>query len=364
MNINEMYSLCAWMENYGRVVGSAYDELSNVLQANVSQTPKQPIKEPWSKLRSLLRNMPVSELNLQQLDFLEAREVHRYFGGLGVAYVRKIVTQSGYDPASSANELQQATAHMQKVVGEFRQLKKSLEANGIYDPRETASLAYGQAFFRIQFQSNASIDNIASFKKWSSDWNDIVRGVGLCVGERPEDVQVTGAASGSIIVCVVGSVFFVSALAVISKKVSSIVLDGLQVSNSIEDLRHKKILNQEIERILKKEYEERSGAAADVIFSELKALAGGNFQQEHEGHIRTAINKYLSFSKKGGVVDYIQPPEPPVSDESTDSAQETTSLIASINGLREEIKEIRSMKADIFLLENKTQNDVDEDVDL
>lgn len=45
----------------------------------------------------------------------------------------------------------------------------------------------GRVTIRVQFKDEASISDVAKWKKWSNEWHEIVRGVALCIDESPED---------------------------------------------------------------------------------------------------------------------------------------------------------------------------------
>ncbi|SFQ44457.1 hypothetical protein SAMN05421853_1068 [Roseivivax halotolerans] len=355
MEVAEIFDLVDWYRSNGPRVGKQYKNLQNVLQHNASQNQKQPVREQLHELVEGLNALPMTELNLQQVAQLDKIGVGQFLGVRGAEFVERVVTESGYDPATSASEMKTAADKVTSVTGMLESLSTALQAAG-FMPDQTGDVVHDDtAIARIQFRQDASIENIAAMKKWSADWNDIVRGIGHLVDETPHDMKVVGASKGSIIVCVSGSMALISAFAFMSKKVSGVVLDVLKVQNAIEDLRHKRISNEVIERSMREDLKKRESSLVDDIIAELKNRAGG-LAEEHDAHLRTAVKKYVEFSKKGGEMDYLQPPEPEADEEEQLQDQAQAHLIGELRGL---ISEIRSIKSETLRLEDLTVNDTE-----
>jgi hypothetical protein len=348
MEVAELYSLARWYDEQGQQAGRLYQQLLAVLQHNASQNQKQPVQGPLEELISGLKSQPMTSLSFQQVEQLNKMGVGRFLGVRGATIVEQLVTKSGYDPATSATEMQTATQELTNAVKLFRTLTASLKAANLNEDDEE-ELDAGTTMARIQFRHDASIGNIAEMKKWAAEWNDIARGIGHLVGEAPHNLKVVGASKGSIIVSVSGTIMLISALAYMSKKVSGIVLDGLRVQNAIEDLRHKRMSNSIIEKSLNDDLKKREATLEEEITTDLKERAGDSFKPEHDAHLRTAIRKYIDFSKKGGEVDYLQPPQPQHDDEDEISEGGPDQLVAE---LRQLISEVRSIKSDTLLLED------------
>lgn len=350
MDVVELFDLSNWYREHGTKTSKLYQTLLTTLQHNATQNQKMPVRDALEGLVEGLLELPLTELNLQQLAHLEHLGIAELLGAQGAVFVKRVVTQSNYDPATSASEIKAAADKINGTLKTFQALSNSLSAAGFKAEDSDSEVGKGTAIARIQFRHEASIDNIAELKKWSSDWNDIVRGIGHLVGENPHDMKVIGASKGSIIVCVAGTIPLLTVFALMSKKVADIVLEGLKVANAIEDLRHKKISNQIIEKSMKADLEAKQAALEDETIAALKQHATDSFKQEHDAHLATAVKKFINFSKKGGEVDYLQPPsaeDNPVEDEG--DAHEGAELL--VDELRDLISEIRSVKSQTLLLE-------------
>ena len=353
MDVSEVFGLEEWYQTNVPLVGKQFQNLHTILQHNATQNQKQPVRAPLQKLVSSLESMPITELNIQQVAQLDRIDVGKYLGIRGAEFVNRVVTESSYDPATSASEIKTATDKVNAVTNILNNLSTSLVNAGFQYDRAEAEFDEKMSMARIQFRQDASINNIGDLKKWSNDWNDIARGIGHLVDETPQDMKVVGASKGSIIVCVTGSMVLISAFAFMSKKVSGIILDALRVQNAIEDLRHKRISNNIIEKSMRADLKNREGVLVDEIIEELKERAGG-VAEEHDAHLKTAVTKYVNFSKKGGEMDYLQPPEPELDEDDTDAPEMAQAKLAV--ELRELISEIRSIQGETQLLEDLTNS--------
>jgi hypothetical protein len=352
MEVAEVFDLIDWYRNNAPRVAKQYQNLRDLLQHNATQNQKQPVREQLQELVAGLKVLPLTELNLQQIEQLDKIGVGQFLGFRGAEFVSRVVTESSYDPATSASEVKVASDKVTSVTKMLENLAAAMHAADFKSDHTDGEDDGETAMARIQFRQDASIGNVADMKKWSADWNDIARGIGHLVNETPHDMRVVGASKGSIIICVSGSMALISAFAFMSKKVSGIVLDVLRVKVAIEDLRHKRLSNEVIERSMRDDLKKREDTLVDDIIAELKLRAGG-LAEEHDGHLKTAVKKYVDFSKKGGEVDYLLPPEPEVEEEEgLEHAQADL-----IGELRELISEIRSIKGETLLLEDLTTGD-------
>lgn len=354
MELAEVFDLARWYQEHGPVTGKKYQALQAALLHNATQAQKVPVRDALENLVSGLRALPMNELNLQQIAHLEKIGIAELLGTQGAAYVEGLVTQSTFDPATSASQIKNSTDRINSAAKIFQGMVNALIAAG-FDPTQfDVEVDDGMAMARIHFRQEASIGNISEMKKWSADWSDIVRGLGHLVGETPQDMKVVGATKGSIIVCVVGTLSLVTVLALLSKRVAGIVLDALTVARAIEDLRHKKISNQIVEQSMKADLKAKEAALKTDIIDELKQHAGSTYSAEHDAHLELAVNKFINFSKNGGEVDYLQQPEPE-DDASEDDVDGVEGQQGLVSELRELICEIRSIKEQTLLLNHTTE---------
>lgn len=106
---------------------------------------------------------------------------------------------------------------------------------------------------------------------------------------------------------------------------------------------------------MREDLQNREKQLVDDIIAGLKDRVGG-VEEERDAHLMTAVRKYVEFSKKGGEMDYLQPPEPEADVEEDGPDQAQAHLIGE---LRDLISEIRSIKGETLLLEDLTVGDTE-----
>lgn len=220
---------------------------------------------------------------------------------------------------------------------------------------EAATPIDGKITIRIQFKEDASIEDVVQWKKWSNEWHDIVRGISLSIGEAPEDTKVIGAGKGSLVMILSGTVAFTGALALITKHLTSIIKNVLQIANTIEDLRHKKFLNNTIENNLKKQSEKTKTDGVKIILAEVNKALPKALDGEQKQALENSIKKYLKFSDLGGDVDFVSPPETHEEDE--ENAGDDAVSAEEITNIRNIIHEVRSLRDEVKLLTHQVPDD-------
>jgi len=178
----------------------------------------------------------------------------------------------------------------------------------------------------------------------------------MCVGESPNDTQVIGATNGSIILVLAGTATFVGLLALITKHLANVAKEGLVISNAIEDLRHKRILNRLVEDNLREQANQIKENGVKLIVDEAKKSLPEKINGEKEAALTKAVQKYLRFNELGGDVDFVSPAE-------TEDPDDLVLDGAEIAHIRETIAQVRQIREDIKLLTDQSQSEVGESGD-
>ncbi len=305
-------------------------------------------------VNGILNEMPMDELTQEELDHLDQLGVGMYLGRKGADFLEETLKTKNYDPASAAGDVRTALGEINTRLSQFTELRSSL--GNLKFTSDEIVVDNHLAEIRVRFQSDASIDDVVLLKAWSSDWHDIMRGVAMCVGEKPEDVMVVGTSNGSIIICLAGTVAVTGALVKIVQNIGKITHEVLTIANTVEDLRHKKILNREIEDTFKKRRDEiidnGVGSTVDAV------LDGKVAKGDVKSALKKSVEKYLNFNQKGGDVDFIPPKEEELYDgdgdgDSGEKAQEIIALNEGIALLRDAVEEMRTQKAEILMLSDQ-----------
>lgn len=356
MNVHELFKFSDWFLGYATAIQSGYLTLAQVLQHNATQAQKQPVSEPMEALRRTLAAVPLEQLTNEQIALLKNFGIEHLVGREGANFIRRTVVRSDFDPATAAKEIQDAGQSISNTISVMDQIRTSLR--NLKFVSELDDHVAGRVTVRVQFKEDASISDVSDWKKWANEWNDIVRGVGMCIGESPEDTRVIGASKGSLVLILSGTAAFVSLLAVITKHLSYIVKEGLVIANAVEDLRHKKILNRTIENSLNAEKKKLADEGVKTIVSETKKALPEKINGEQEAALTKAVEKFLRFNELGGDVDFVSPPE-----SESEDADDLPVGAREIAEIRKTIAEIRGIRNEVKLLTDQTPQDDGDDLD-
>lgn len=342
MNVDEIYRLGAWFAGQFPETKKLYAALLAPITHNASQADKRPVEAELNALIEFLDNQQFDELSIQQLKMLSSLGVDAYLGHEGAAYVEAQVRTSNYDPATAVQRINEA---LQSISNARGKLTGYVEAVNSLDFGPDDVLAEeGLITIRVGFQNDVAIDNVTDWKDTAKDWYDIIRGLAMACEESPEDVKVIGAATGSIILIMAGTAAFTAVLAQISKHITTTAKDVISVRMEVENLRQKKLLTKSMEAELRKIEKDKTESAVATIEKLLEGKIAGK-----DGDVGVAltasIKKLLTFSEKGGTVDFVAPDlqEPEDGDESEDGGLraallEAKTAIREYQGERESLK--------------------------
>jgi hypothetical protein len=327
MEVSELIELADWFDEQVPPVQTAYDNLFNVLQHNASQSEKRPLENELERLIGALGEMSFDELSLQQLQVLERLDVRDYFGPDGVRFLDETVRTANYDPATAVSRLQAVINNINNTRSALTTYRTATEQLQL-QPEDLEDVP-DRIVIRIGFENDANIDNVADWRDSSKEWYDIIRGISLAANESPEDTKVIGAATGSIILILAGTVAVTSMLAVISKNITSVARDIISVGVSLENLRQQKILTPAMEAEFKKIEAKKRADALKQVMAELKNHLHKSVMGDAKIALEASVKKLLQFNEKGGIVDFVAPSEPDEEGEGEgEAADEGRQLLA------------------------------------
>ncbi len=337
MNIDELHRLAIWFNSQFPATNRLYAELLEPLNHNANQADKRPLEEPLQALTNFLSVQRFDELSIQQLKMLSAMGVDAYMGPEGANFVNTVVRTSNYDPATAVQRINEAIQALSRTRSSFTAYAEAVTNLG-FEVREIEA-DDDRIIIRVGFQNDVSIHNVTDWKDTGKEWYEIIRGLAMACDEKPEDVKVVGAETGSIILILAGTVAFTTLLAKISKNITSVAMDVLSVRSSMEDLRQKGILTKTME----KEFNEIEKTKKDSAVTTIEAVLADHLKGK-DGEIKAAlvksIQKLLTFSEKGGSVDFVAPEE---EEEELDDVGDG-GLKAALIDARDVIREYQSQR--------------------
>jgi hypothetical protein len=341
MDTGELYNLSGWVITNLEAIQQKYHSLADILDHNATQPSKQPVKEQLSSLISAVKAMPLDELSMQQRHLLVKIGIDQLIGDQGAVYVKRVVTESNFDPATSAKDIRSAEQTLNTSMNKFQQIKQSLDDAGLSFETDK-QIDKERYVVKLTFKDDAALTDVVRLKHWSSDWHEILRGMSLWVDEAPESTKIVGASNGSIILTLATTYGVVKIFALIAREVTNTLLTAVQLADTIEDLRAKRFLNREIEKSLRQQQKQNESEGVQKSLDAIKTanLVDGGIDGEKETALRRSIEKFYNFSNKGGDVDFISPPTDggTTDEESKEEAVDVALIISEISRLRSDIR--------------------------
>lgn len=353
MDIIELYSLSGWYNRYYQRLSSLYNALSSTLNNNSSQPSQQPVETHLQSLIAFLSEMNTAELSIQQIALLEKLEVESWIGEIGADHLERVVKTASYDPASTAAKVQVAIQKLNEAQQKFRAYTTAVDAIDI-KPDEFDDVV-DRVIVRVGFKNEAAINNIVDWKSSAEDWNHIIRGIALTVGEAPEETKVIGATKGSLILILATTYAVTKTLSLITKHLTNAAKDVISVADAIEDLRKKRLLTNSIEEELKNKKDIIKKEHLASLKSELKNLSKKKASGEDENALDQAIERLFKFGEAGGDVDFVAPAANDETDEVSagEAEPQADEPLSEIKEVRRLIRDYQQVREEIRLLENK-----------
>jgi hypothetical protein len=344
VDVRELYQLARWFQERYPRLSDLYQGLLQPIQHNANQPNKQPFASALEGLIGYLKDMSFEELSLQQSSLLSSLGVLRYLGSSGADFVDSTVRTSDFDPATAAQQMQEAINSINSAY------KKLTDYLGSVDELDVDMLVFDEPddfiTIRVGFRDKAAIENIVDWRDSGREWYDIVRGLALAAGESPEDTRVVGAGSGSIILFLAATATVTTLLAIISKNVTAVAKNVIGIQSEIENLRQKKLLTKIMGVELQKQITNAKSRALATVMAELKKEL-----PKIDGEVTTAlqmsVTKLLAFNEQGGNVDFVTPTD---EDGAPDEGEETTGSHAALVAARAAIREYQAVRSELKLL--------------
>ena len=239
-------------------------------------------------------------------------------------------------------DVQKAVSALDKAIVRANNLSKAFQDIDV--AIASPALEDDRALVRVEFRSDAAINNVVDWQEWSEKWLEISRGIAMSIDDAPENTQVIGATRGSFILELAGTYLFVRILTGIVKEVTSVAKDMIMLAQTAEDLRSKKLLNEQIESTIKTEIENKKESGVLSVMTAVKLLLPKSIDGEQETALKKSVAQLLEFHRKGGEVDFVAPEEKEASEESDEESQ---SQQLEIQSLRQAIEELRSEKEEL-----------------
>lgn len=350
MQVEELYDLTSWInsEIVEQQVVQKYQQLHQVLQQNTQPNQqKQPFEDQKELLIKTLKEVPLIELSLGQIEVLTTIGIANNVGTEGVELVEDTLFKNALDIATAAQRIQQCIQEISQGVQWSQQERELLTK--IISAEEVSEIG-DQVLLRVHFTREAHLSNLTELKDWGKTWWEIGRGIGMAHGEAPENISVVGASKGSIIVSLLSTY-------AVAKTASGIIMEALKVIEKVYDIKKKaqevralELANDEAEKSLENAAEtEKQNGVENIINHTIDEIGlDRNNEGDKVNELSSAVRKLVDFVEKGGEVDFVLPDEEEdiEEDEADENVQEREKL-------RVMFKEVRRLEKKIHQLEHK-----------
>lgn len=357
MNVLELGALADWYDSVFKKISGPYTKLHNVLEHNASQPNRQEVTPALDRLVAALRTVDLGLLSIQQLGVLDELEVRELLGQSGVDFVESSIKTSTYDPATSEKHIAAARQYLSSANDKLNGYREALTNLGMV--QQSFEPEADRIIIRIGFRNDAAIKNVIDLKNSSRDWFDIIRGLALAVGEAPENTEVRGASTGSVILILSSTAILAKCLALISKYVTQIAKDVISVAAEVENLKQKRMLTKTMEAEFKAVESNIREEGLKALANELNAMVPADAQGDVKAAIEKSVEKLLKFGEKGGDVDFVAPPSTEGDAPDEQNGEDVAAGPNDIEQVRQLILEYQRVREDVRLLEDGTQRDVD-----
>ena len=149
MNLNELLSLIRWINQNIRdaEIIQIYDQLYKILNQNAQPNQKnQPFESQRNTLVKALRAVPLNELGINQIDFLDGCGILQSIGSKAADTVNKILRDNTLDIATAAQKITDLRNSINKPLGSFQKVKEGLD--NLY---ESPAEEYEEALVHVHF---------------------------------------------------------------------------------------------------------------------------------------------------------------------------------------------------------------------
>lgn len=164
MNVDELYHLTEWIntEVAQKEIPSLYSALHNILKQNIQPNQqKQPFDDQKNSLFESLKNVPLSQLTIDQINFLEKLGLAACIGPNGVMVLEEILYKNVIDVATSTAKIQEILTSINEAISKSNAIQKGLE--GCVEVRKSIP---DEILIRVNFSKDAAMANITDLKKW------------------------------------------------------------------------------------------------------------------------------------------------------------------------------------------------------
>ncbi|WP_113778429.1 hypothetical protein [Loktanella sp. D2R18] len=345
MDVKEVIRLSRWMTNFMAQAGPKFKQLDQNLANNSRQGQSAaPVQEHLDFITKTLDAWDTTELSSLQVMTLKKLEVYRFLGRHGAVWLNDVVKTQSYDIATLSTQVSASVKALFEASKQLQLASTALNNIGITADEYVTDAVAGRYRVAVIFKADASIDNVADLKKRVNDWHVTVTGIGNAVGETVDHTTVTGADTGSLMVFLGMTAQAALILAMISKSITVVAANILDLQIKAEELRSKRLTNDAMEQAFSDQQRDLKKEAIATAMRSIEPHLNVPLTTETRPKLELSIKNLLKFAEQGGEVDI----ETPV--ESSDELASDETVAAVTAELRAMVVEKRKADSDLKAL--------------
>jgi len=352
MNLIELHRLTSWIQTEIVEAGipQKYAELQAVLQRNSQNQPNEPFEVQKEDLLESIRTVRLSVLTKDQISFLADLGLATIIGQEGVNQIENILFRNAIDTATAVSKIGEITGILGEGIRKSTQISEGLKGC-IFDEETTSSQ---EVLIRVSFLREASMSNIKDFKKWGAHWYDIGRGITMAHGSAPENIRITGAAKGSVILELMADPKIATTIAGVIWGALKLAEKVLDITKKAAEVRQLNLQNTELADGLERAAtDEKTSGISSIVNIQIENLnLTTDNDSEKIAFLEKSVEKLVNFISQGGEVDFVIPEEEV---DGIDGKEEITN--SELVELRTAFEEIKTLENKIKLLEKCNDND-------
>lgn len=299
----EIVDLSKWLSTNHDALQKAYEPLISVFQNNASGQQQQPIEANLIHLTDFLSDMDLSHLSSVQVEILRNFNVYSAIGPQAAKRVSTRVKELAYDPATVLNELTQATQSISNARNHLQTINHAFLEAGIDITPPT--LPEDHLIMWVNFTSEVSIENVSDLKKQSQAWFEILRGIAIAAGQKPEDIIVVRTSKSSpFIIEWAMTAALIRLTSLMIRDICDSITSVLEVRQKLTELAQDQIINELISKGLREIEKERADNAKETVNKKAKQLFKQTLEDGAQNGLEKAIERLMTFFEKGGEVEF------------------------------------------------------------
>ena len=346
MQVSELHQLVDWVDVNIRQsnLQAHYQQMTQALQQNTARRNNQPpvsFESQKVQLFNTLEEINILELNLSQQKLLTSLKLDSLLGQSAIDQIEDILFRNQLDIVNAHKQFSSMQQKLNSGYTLLNQLKQPLDAIQT-DAVDEDTLRKNETLMRVHFQHHSSISNMEEFSSWGERWKSISDGFTFATGGSVQDIRITGASKGSVILELVANTTLIGMIGGGIKWTLDSIKTGLEIRHQIVatqklkiEKKTQEVILQQLQEAQKAHRKESIDDITEKLIEEHKLNEDGD-RGDIRPRLKPAVRELYDFIDGGGEVDFTAHEE----QEPEQKVELLTQNISDVRTLTEELKAI------------------------